>query len=574
MKVGIKLRIIVILLAVGAIFYVLWWEYTHSNHEEIVMKKLSLTEDFGGLSVDFKMWEATNDEIYYLILPAAFQRDKANFEINYDDFFYQIYIDGQMYRAGAIWQENLQEQLHSIQIRDLLGRIHADKQIQVLKSGELPVMMVTVEAKDELYDNTDYDNKRYVERGELSFFGVGGEMVLKVPLNVFKVRGNLTADLPKKPFTFTLAEPITLCGMEEARSWNLLANLTDGSHIRNKIMLDWAGEVSQAYEAESAYVELFINGEYQGLYLLTETIEMGENRLEYDEKGLLIEMEMRNRIKDGNPFVKTNKGHTFAVHTKEYMSDEELAELETYLNEIEGALYAEKGRNPDSGKKLSDLIDMDSWTDTWLLREISADHDLGVVSQFAYVKDWSEKDVLFAGPAWDFDGTLGNGMVPLFRNPRSLVAGMIDTKGIASVDQNRWLAPMYRNEEFKEMLIAKFKEEYEPKIDELINVQIDGYVKDIRRSALIDSLKWNSDGVYNYIYKPEEFQIIEGGDYHKYDVLDIHVQTIKDFLQQKKFFLEELWIEEATFEVLVEEHYEDGMNHELNNNVYTWIRKE
>ncbi len=57
-------------------------------------------------------------------------------------------------------------------------------------------------------------------------------------LTKFKVRGNLTATLEKKPFTFTLPAPLSLCGMEPAYKWNLLANATDGSYIRNKLVLD------------------------------------------------------------------------------------------------------------------------------------------------------------------------------------------------------------------------------------------------------------------------------------------------------------------------------------------------
>lgn len=569
-----KLKIILTIFSISIIFGGLRWEYYHINHEKNLIKELCFTEKFDNVSVDFKVWEATEDGIYYLIIPAAFQEDDAEFEVKYNDFFYQIYIDGKLYGNQSIWKESLQEQLHNIQVVDIFGEVHADKQIQVLKSGELPVMMVTVEAKDELYDNTDYDNKNYIEKGELLFWGTDGELILGTTLDVFKVRGNLTAELPKKPFSFELSEPASLCGMEEAINWNLLANLTDGSNIRNKIMLDWANEVSDSYEAGAEFVELFLNGEYQGLYLLTEAIEMGENRLEYQDGGMLMEMELDYRREIDKPSVQTDKGHTFVMHVQDYMTDEDIADVEDYLNEIESALYAVDGIGQTSRKKLSELIDLDSWTDAWLLREISADHDLGVVSQFAYVENWEGRSILKAGPEWDFDGTFGNAMVPLFRNPRSLVAAMVDTKGIKSNNQNKWFAPMYENEEFREMLVSKFEHEYTAKIEKLVNYEIDEYIKKIDRSALIDSLRWNSDGRHNYIYPPEEFYIPAEGDYHKYDIADAHAQMIKDFLLEKKQFLQELWIEEVTFEVLVEEHYEDGMNLELNNNVYTWVRKE
>lgn len=535
------------------------------KHEEEVMEDICFQEEVSGYPIDLKIWEAEDDAVYYLILPSFFEKETADFQIKYDDWFYRIYIDEILCRNGKVWQENLTEELHSIRVEDMFGNVYADKKLQVLKSGALPTIMVQVEAQEELYTTIDYANKSSVEKGKLLFFDTSGEVVLDTALEVFKVRGNLTAELDKKPFAFTLPEPTALCGMEEAVNWNLLANATDGSHIRNKLVLDWANEISTQYQPEGEFVEVFVNGEYQGLYLLTETVEMGENRVAHAEEGLLLEMTLDYYVKEAEPCITTESGHTFVVNWPEYVTEPQLTEILGYLNEIESALYSEKG--------LSELIDIDSWTDAWLLREISADHDMGIVSQYAYVENWPGKGKLMAGPVWDFDGTFGNGMVPLFQNPRSLVAAMPDTKGIKSTNQNRWLAPMYQNEEFRNTLIAKYENEFYDKITVLLESEIDAYTVPIRRAALLDSLRWNSDGNYDYICPPEGFAIPAEGDYHKYDVLDIHTDMIKDFLKEKQQFLKELWIDGAEFEVFVEEHYEDGMNLELNNNIYEWIKK-
>lgn len=535
------------------------------KHEEEVMEDICFQEEVSGYPIDLKIWEAEDDAVYYLILPSFFEKETADFQIKYDDWFYRIYIDEILCRNGKVWQENLTEELHSIRVEDMFGNVYADKKLQVLKSGALPTIMVQVEAQEELYTTIDYANKSSVEKGKMLFFDTSGEVVLDTALEVFKVRGNLTAELDKKPFAFTLPEPTALCEMEEAVNWNLLANATDGSHIRNKLVFDWANEISTQYQPEGEFVEVFVNGEYQGLYLLTETVEMGENRVAHAEEGLLLEMTLDYYVKEAEPCIITESGHTFVVNWPEYVTEPQLTEILGYLNEIESALYSEK--------ELSELIDIDSWTDAWLLREISSDHDMGIVSQYAYVENWTEKGRLMAGPVWDFDGTFGNGMVLLFQNPRSLVAAMPDTKGIKSTNQNRWLAPMYRNEEFRNALIAKYENEFYDKITVLLESEIDAYTVPIRRAALLDSLRWNSDGNYDYICPPEGFAIPAEGDYHKYDVLDIHTDMIKDFLKEKQQFLKELWIDGAEFEVIVEEHYEDGMNLELNNNIYEWIKK-
>lgn len=543
------------------------------KHEEEVMEDICFQEEVSGYPIDLKIWEAEDDAVYYLILPSFFEKETADFQIKYDDWFYRIYIDEILCRNGKVWQENLTEELHSIRVEDMFGNVYADKKLQVLKSGALPTIMVQVEAQEELYTTIDYANKSSVEKGKMLFFDTSGEVVLDTALEVFKVRGNSTAQLDKKPFAFTLPKPTALCGMEEAVNWNLLANATDGSHIRNKLVLDWANEVSEDYQPEGEFVEMFVNGEYQGLYLLTETVEQGENKVECVDEGLLVEMDLDYYVKEGQANTKTREGHTFIIHSETIVTNTKTEEVTVYLNEIESALYSEDGIGATTEKKLSELIDIDSWTDMWLLREISSDHDIGTISQFAYVENWSGRSALKAGPAWDFDATFGNGMVPLYRNPRLLLAAMIDTKGIKSTNQNRWLAPMYQNEEFRNALIAKYENEFYGKITVLLESEIDAYTVPIRRAALLDSLRWNSDGNYDYICPPEGFAIPAEGDYHKYDVLDIHTDMIKDFLKEKQQFLKELWIDGAEFEVFVEEHYEDGMNLELNNNIYEWIKK-
>lgn len=214
------------------------------------------------------------------------------------------------------------------------------------------------------------------------------------------------------------------------------------------------------------------------------------------------------------------------------------------------------------------MLDFDSWTDAWLLEEISADVDLGTTSQFAYMENWKERSVLMAGPEWDFDVSLGNTNLEVFRNPRNLVVAIPNTKGIECVTQNKWLAPMYENGKFKELLIDKFQQEIQPKIKQLLDWQIDAYVEKIKRPILLDSVRWNK----NLIDAQEGESVPE--DYHRYDGVGARVEYLKDFLREKEKFLEELWIEGVEFEVIIEERNFSDMNLELNNDIYTWIRKD
>lgn len=548
---------------------------TAIEHEENVMSTLRFVDEIDGKEISFAAWEASNDGVYYLVLPSAYLQGNLEVRLSYDDNFYSVFIDGEKYQNDVIWSENLREEIHQLKIVDLLGNVHMEKPFQILVSRDVPSIMVTVEAKEELVSKEEYANKQYVEKGDIVLLDKLGNIVLDGTMERFKVRGNLTATFEKKPFTFTLSENASLLGMSQSKNWHLLANATDGSHIRNKIMLDWAEEISEMYQPNGEWVDLFVNGEYQGLYFLTETIENTESRLNEDPlNSALVEMELYYRALQDENCIITDRYHYWVAHSESVIQEQTLQDIEDYLNDIESALYSIDGISEISGRKLNELIDYDSWSDSWLLKEISSDHDLGTTSQFGVVRDWKNRSILIAGPEWDFDGTMGNGMVPWARNPRNLVTAIPNTKGIESVSQNKWLSQMYQNEDFKALLIRKFEDEVQPKITRLLETEIDDYADRIRRPALLDSLRWNGNGVCRSFALPEEYSLGSEADYHKYDVLDQHVKMIKDFLSEKELFLQELWLEGAEFEVVIEEHNEDGMNLDLNNDVYTWIRKK
>lgn len=571
----IRVQWVLVLVSIVVIYVGLKTSVLAINHEQRIMNSLCFVDEVDGKKLSFAVFKVEREKSYCMILPSAYQKNELDAEIVYEDTFYSLYIDGEKIQNGDLWKDSLREEVHQLKVVDFLGKVRLETSFQILVSEKLPAVMVTVEAKEELLNPKEYANKQYVEKGEMIILDTNGSIVLEDTMERFKVRGNLTSQLAKKPFTFTLSTPQSVLGMSSAQNWHLLANATDSSHIRNKIMLDWAKELSDRYSPNGEYVDLFVNGEYQGLYLLTETIEDGKYRVNRDTgNSIMVEMELDYRAVLEPNYVATEREHYWVIHEELPMLEEEKAEVAEYLNEIESALYTEGGNGTITGKPLEELLDFDSWTDTWLLKEISSDHDLGTTSQFAIVEDWANKSILMAGPEWDFDGTLGNGMVPWSRNPRNLVTVIWNTKGIKSVNQNKWLAQMYQNEKFRELLKEKYKEEIQPKIKRLLEYEIDNYAEAIRANATLDSLRWIGNGEYHDFNAPEGFEVVSNEDYRmKYSVIDVHTDMIKEFLKGKDEFLTQLWLEGVEFEVHIEEHNEDGMNLELNNNIYTWIPK-
>lgn len=55
--------------------------------------------------------------------------------------------------------------------------------------------------------------------------------------------------------------------------------------MRNHLVYELAREIFE-WAPDSRYVELFVNGKYQGVYLVVEPVTNGESRLNLSEIGL------------------------------------------------------------------------------------------------------------------------------------------------------------------------------------------------------------------------------------------------------------------------------------------------
>ncbi|TFF88758.1 MAG: hypothetical protein EU548_08450 [Promethearchaeota archaeon] len=95
------------------------------------------------------------------------------------------------------------------------------------------------------------------------------------PINCkIKLRGRLNARMPKKGYRLELNDQVSLLGMRGDDDWLLMAMFMDLTNMRIKLAMDlWRGLLPTdptAILPESEYVVLYLNGEFQGLYLLAE----------------------------------------------------------------------------------------------------------------------------------------------------------------------------------------------------------------------------------------------------------------------------------------------------------------
>lgn len=265
-----------------------------------------------------------------------------------------------------------------------------------------------------------------------------------------KIRGSSSSVFPKKQFKLELKDGQNndqdedLLGLGKESDWILYApGRYDRNMISNPLMQKLAGEIG-FNELESRFIELYINedggavdaADYQGIYLLTETIKIGKNRVDIEKLssddneepdvtgGYILSVDRSDDDRytfstDALPNVTTDwtrsTGALNIVRPKlDKLTQTQRVWIETYVKNFEAALAGPNFADPVVGYQA--YIDSDSWIDSHLLGIFSKEPDLTRYSHYM-TKERDEK--LRIDPLWDFDRAF-NSTEPRFRDPQML----------------------------------------------------------------------------------------------------------------------------------------------------------
>jgi len=223
----------------------------------------------------------------------------------------------------------------------------------------------------------------------------------------------------KRPFRIRFNDPRPMFGSGfAARDWTLIANALDYTLMRNYSayflgrMLD-----GQSFAPSGNFVHLYLNGEYRGVYMVSDQLQVHEGRVELagNEVPTLSEyfLEWCRRAENSGdvyfvipalagtstrvPFIidfpgggilRQNLGHVEFAHS--FVESADLAMWRGYRDEV------------------SRIIDVDSFIDYYLVQELFRNHDVGWSSLRFGIRQTEDGPKLFAGPLWDFDFSSGS----------------------------------------------------------------------------------------------------------------------------------------------------------------------
>lgn len=285
-------------------------------------------------------------------------------------------------------------------------------------------------------------------------------------------RGNSTwLWYDKKPYRIKLDEKASIVGLAAEKDWVLLANFRDPTHMMNTFVFELGHVMGLPYTNHSRFMEVNLNGEYIGLYQLTEQIEQGKNRVAVDDmEGILIALDV-----DDGPYYSPDSGDNFysdiygmPVCVK-FPEDTDVSDIRSELAKLESAILSIRRSKGDEAAikagmdKVRELLDVQSFIDYLIIQELIYNVELAAPRSMYMHKDKGGKWVM--GPLWDFDagfdfdwGTMYDGH-NYFDSYRKLMLGkdpIHHNGGNGGVPE--FFTDIFRSDEFCEEFIARWKE--------------------------------------------------------------------------------------------------------------------
>ena len=326
---------------------------------------------------------------------------------------------------------------------------------RVMQASGLPTLYLTsADSANRGLAYVDGSKNNVVTDAAMALIAANGTSIYNGGLTQLKARGNSTFTYAeKKSYQIKLAGVGDLLGTgEQVKTWVLLASYFDATQMHDKMVKDLAAELGLAYTASCDWVNLYYDGEYRGVYLLSEKNSVGaasvaitdmEQAYEQLNGGYGADMttaqaensygqqyqytkdltepenitggyliELNHNMWDEASGFKTRQGVAFNVKSPEWCGNAAMKYISEYYQAFEDAVYATDdtgaytGYNASTGKYFYDYVDMDSLVKVFLLQELSLNCD-GFISSVYFYKDADGK--MFAGPIWDQDMTFGTG---------------------------------------------------------------------------------------------------------------------------------------------------------------------
>ena len=468
---------------------------------------------------DLVFWHEGEDG-HYLFLPAGTDPDTAKVYFSSSD---TVAIDGTDLIPGQS-ASAFTEGEHTLRCGDSVYPL------KVCISANIPAMFIVTRSGSLDFIHESKANK---EPAAVRIYE-DGELILDKDLTFIKMRGNSSTIGPKIPYTIKFRKKTDLFGMGKAKKWTLLANRLDYSLIHN----DYAWELAKAfglhYSSDYRHVDLYINGDYRGSFVVCEKVEPGPDRIDIPDLekaneranrgidldslppagtgengsvpedaeygsakwvdlpeepedisgGYLLEFQLAPRYKEETCGFVTKNGLPIVIREPEHAGEKETAYIRSFVEDAVGALYSADGYNT-AGKYYTEYFDMDSFVNMYILQELSNNIDAGQTS-FFMVKAGENGKLVFS-PVWDMDLAFG---------------AIIDRFEVNTITPDIWwansmsypdptvLTAAYRHDDFREAVRTRWAQMLEENVFTPALEKVNAASAELEKSGPMNVLRW------------------------------------------------------------------------------------
>ena len=357
-------------------------------------------------------------------------------------------------------------------------------------SETLPVLFINTQNGAAITSKETYINATYY----LDAMGIDGiEPIGNIEQQLdmeIRGRGNYTwRDFEKKPYRLKLGKKQSLLGMNKSRHFVLLADADDNfAHLRNSVGFELSRRLGLKYTPDQQPVEVVLNGNYIGLYMLTENIRVAKDRVNIVEQadycthpdsitgGWIIEIDNYDEAEQVRITESNGEMLRFTYKSPELLSDAQRNYLTSQVKAIDRAVYI----SDKSSTEWENIVDIDSLARFYIVQEIMDNAESFHGSCYIH-KDFMADRWIF-GPVWDFGNSYRrNWHEFIYQNP--------------PFGQN-WIGEMAKFPRFQAKIVEVWQE-FRAYQCSTLHDYVESFISTIETASVHDYKRWPQYGTNN-----------------------------------------------------------------------------
>lgn len=409
------------------------------------------------------------------------------------------------------------------------------------ESSNLPLMVIKTNGQ------TLNPNERIVaEMGLMDYTKEGKRNFTSNDFNIYKgrisirIRGSSSLMFPKSNYIFETQDEngknrnVELLGLPEENDWVLHGPYSDKTLVRNVLSYHIASSTGR-YAPRTRWIELLINNQYEGLYVLTEKIKQDKNRVDIAKLnaqdtigdqltgGYIIQQDRDDNDQQGEGFYSKYRSNVFYNYYDpgyDELNQVQKDYIRKYMMDFEDLVKQAK----NSAEYLP-LVDVPAFVDYWIPTEIFNDVDGYKLSFYMYKDRDSKGGKLQLGPVWDLNLAYGNYD---FTADPPLPSGWTWVKCLNHSMRPFWVYNIVETDSVKNTIACRWKELRAGPLqtEQLMNF-IDDNLNRIEEARIRNFVRWPITGIYVW------------PNYYGGATYDDDVNYLKEWLQNRLNWMDE-----------------------------------